>query len=166
MLEIKVTEQAEELLADFISVVERLENAVKRLKVTGLDASIDDEAVSDDSDDKDPEDDDEDFAPKKAKGKKAKAFDEESEEDAEETPEATDDESFEEEEEVKPKKKAKAKKITVDDVNDACKKRASVKGGAAGRTEVLTILKKKFKTSSISDLSEDTYAAVIAAMKA
>lgn len=64
---------------------------------------------------------------------------------------------------AKAAKAAKPKKLTVDDVNDACMARAK-KGGKKGREEVLAILKKKFKTHSVSDLSEDQYAACVAAM--
>lgn len=94
-------------------------------------------------------DEDEDFAPKKSKKKAAaKVFEEDDEEEVEE--------------EAPPKKKAKAKKVTVDDVNDACKARAA----SGSRAEVLGILKKKFKVASVSELEPEQYAAVIAAMEA
>lgn len=108
---------------------------------------------------------DEDFAPKKksSKQKAAASFDEEEETDeAEETEEA---EVEEDEEDPAPKKKAKAKKITLDDVNDACKAKAQSIGGKEGRTQVLTILKKKFKTETVSALKPEQYQAVIDAME-
>jgi len=58
---------------------------------------------------------------------------------------------------------AKAKKVTIDSVNDACKKRAAA-GGKKGRAEVLAILKKKFKTESVSDLEPEDYQKCIDAM--
>lgn len=99
------------------------------------------------------DDDDDDFKPTKGSPKKqAKSFDDE---EPEETENESDDEA--------PPKKAKgkkSKKITSDDVNDACKKRAS----GDRRKEVLAILKKQFKTESVSDIEEDQYADVIKAM--
>lgn len=62
------------------------------------------------------------------------------------------------------KKTAKAKKVTVAQVNDACKARAK-SGGKKGRDEVLAILKKQFKTESISEIKPERYADVIAAME-
>lgn len=73
--------------------------------------------------------------------------------------------SDDDEEEAPVAKKTKAKKVTLDDVNDACKARAASVGGKEGRSEVLTILKKKFKTTSVSELKPEQYAAVIAAME-
>jgi hypothetical protein len=96
------------------------------------------------------ESDDEDFAPKKSTAKKAAAsFDDDEENDEEEAP---------------PKKK-KAPKISLDDVNDACKARAVEEGGGkTGRGIVVAILKKKFKTESVGELKPEQYAAVIEAM--
>lgn len=45
----------------------------------------------------------------------------------------------------------------MDDVIDACKAAAK----ETSRDEVLRILKKKFKVTSVQDLDEDQYAAVI-----
>lgn len=101
---------------------------------------------------------DDDFATTKKPVKKAKGFDDE---DGEvEAAAESDEEEFE-----APTKK-KAKKLTVDDVNDACKERATDEGGGkVGRSAVLAILKKKFKVTSVTDLDEKQYAAVISAMK-
>lgn len=66
----------------------------------------------------------------------------------------------EEPEEEKPKKSTKAKKITLDEVNDACKAHA----GANGREATLAILKKKFKTESVAALKPEQYEACISAM--
>ena len=124
-------------------------------------------------------------APKGAKGKTdavAKSFNDDEDEEQTVTHRRT-EESFDSDDEgnkqeasadededtdftAKPETKKKAKKLTVDDVNDACKARAAVTGGKEGRKEVLGILKKKFKVESVSDLKEDAYAACIAAMKA
>jgi hypothetical protein len=100
--------------------------------------------------------DDEDFAPKKksAAQRVAAAF------DAEESEEAA-DEDF-----TTPAPAAKkAKKLTIDDVNDACMARSRQIGGKEGRIEVLAILKKKFKTTSVTDLEPEQYADVIKVMK-
>lgn len=118
-----------------------------------------------DENDDDAEDtDDEELAPtKKSGGKKAKSFDDDEEETDDTESEESDDEDDTEDEEPAPKKKAK-KKLTVDDVNEACKARAADTGGKEGRAEVLGILKKKFKTQSVSDLKPEQYADVIKAM--
>ncbi len=68
--------------------------------------------------------------------------------------ETASDDDFMSEPEPKP---TKAKKITVAEVNEACKARAKA-GGKNGRAEVLKILKKNFKTESISALKENQYA--------
>jgi Tfp pilus assembly protein PilE len=62
------------------------------------------------------------------------------------------------------KVQTKAKKLTINDVNDACKSRAMQTGGKEGRNEVLSILKKKFKATSVSELKPEQYAAAISAM--
>ena len=76
------------------------------------------------------------------------------------------DDDFEDDEVAAPAPKAKAKKepkITIADVNDACKARAK-SGGKEGRAQVLKILKKQFKTESVSELKPEQYGAVIKAM--
>lgn len=104
------------------------------------------------------EEEEEDFGTKKPKAKKAKGFDEEEEEEEEA-------EEEEEEEEEAPKKKAK-KKIDLDDVNDACKKKCIEEGGGKeGRAVVLKILKKNFKTESVTDLKPEQYAKAIELME-
>lgn len=93
------------------------------------------------------QEDDADFVTASAKKKPAKSaaasFDEEAEEEA-------------------PAKAPPKKKLSLDDVNDACKSRAV--GGR--RDEVLSILKGKFKVSSVTELKEspDKWPAVIKAM--
>jgi len=57
------------------------------------------------------------------------------------------------------------KKITIDDVNDACRKLALKIGGKPGREKVLGILQKKFKTKTVSALKPEQYADVLAALK-
>lgn len=152
-LQILVGKESKEWLRDAEALVTRLENVAKKIKVKvsgddGIDESTD-EATDDATDD------DDDFNENK-KEKKAKS-------DFEDEEDAGDFTSDDEEETEKPKK---AKKLTVDDVNEACKKRAARTGGKEGRSEVLTILKKKFKTQSVSELKPEAYAACIAAMKA
>lgn len=106
------------------------------------------------------EEEEEDFGAKKSKAKKkAKGFDEEEEESEE-------SEEEEEEEEEAPKKKTKSKKIELDDVNDACKKKCIEEGGGKeGRAVVLKILKKHFKTESVTDLKPEQYAKAIELME-
>lgn len=73
-----------------------------------------------------------------------------------------DEEGDDVEVEEPPAKKPAAKKITLDDVNDACKARAA--GGK--REEVLGILQKKFKVTSVTALKDapDKWPQVIKAM--
>lgn len=74
-----------------------------------------------------------------------------------------DEESFEEE--TPAPKKAKPAKITIDDVNDACKAFARENGGGKeGREATLKILKKHFKVTSISDLAVEDYPKVLKAL--
>lgn len=61
------------------------------------------------------------------------------------------------------KKTGKAKKVTIAEVNEACKARAKA-GGKEGRAQVLKILKKHFKTESISEIKPEQYGKVIQAM--
>lgn len=96
------------------------------------------------------ETDDEDFG-KKPAGKKAAA--------------KFDDDQADEDFTTPAKKTAKAKKLTIDDVNDACKARAKEEGGGkAGRDAVLKLLKKNFKTQSVSDIEETDYARAVEVM--
>ncbi len=115
-----------------------------------------DEEVEEDEEEEESEDEDED------------EDDEESDDEDDEDEDEDEEEDEVEELEAAPKKKAaaktKSKKLTVDDVNDACKARAAATGGKAGRTEVLTILKKKFKTESVSELRPEQYQACVDAM--
>lgn len=64
-------------------------------------------------------------------------------------------------EEAKPKKAAKAKKLTLKDVTEACKAYAQENTVAATKT----LLKKKFKVNSVTELDEDQWADVIAALQ-
>lgn len=97
----------------------------------------------------------------KVKGSTA-AFDEDDEDAITDSQaEAEDDESSFDE---KPAKSAakKAKKLTVEDVTAACKKRAQ----ATDFKSTKALLKKKFKVESVHDLKETQYAAVIEALTA
>lgn len=106
-----------------------------------------------------PADEDDDFKADDG-GAEPAGFDDDA---AEEAP--AEEEGFEEE---PPKKAAPAKgtkaaskkKITLDDVNDACKAHAAAKG----RPATLDILKKKFKTQSVTALKPEQYEACISAM--
>ncbi len=98
------------------------------------------------------EDDDSDEEPlptkRATKAKVAAAsFDDEDEDETEEpAPKA-----------AKPTKAAKAPKLTLDDVNDACKERCA----RTNRADVLGILKKNFKVKSVTDLEPTDYAQCI-----
>lgn len=89
------------------------------------------------------------------------------EDEDEETPAVEAEESFEDEdfEETPAPKKAKTAKVTIDDVNDACKAFARENGGGKdGREATLKILKKHFKVTSISDLAVEDYPKVLKAL--
>lgn len=124
------------------------------------------ETESDDADEGNDEDEEEKPA---KKGKKSKDEDESEDEDeaddGDESEDSDEDESEDEdedesedededEEEEKPKKKSK---LTIDDVNDACKKRAARSSVA----ETLGILKKNFKVKSVSKLKPEQFAQAI-----
>lgn len=113
-------------------------------------------------------------APKKsaAKGKAKAASAEESfdEDDGfnEDAESSFDDDSFEEEEVKEAPKKGKGKaapKVTIDQVNDACKERVKKIGGPDARKKVLALLKKNFGVTSVSELEPSQYADVVASMK-
>ncbi len=153
-LEIKILAGAEskQFLVDFTKQLDRLERMTAGNKTAVVDETEEEEETAPKKKAKAPvdeteEEEDEDFGPKKKAAKKSTSFDEE-----------------EEEEETAPKKK-KAKKLTIDDVNDACKARAAATGGKKGRAEVLAILKKKFKTETVSEIDEDRWAECIEAME-
>lgn len=164
-LEIAVLAGAEskQFLVDLTKQIDRLEAALKGAPAAKS-APAKNTAPVDADEEVETSEDDEDFAPKKAaKGKKAAAaFDDEEETEAEEAA-SDDDEGFME---AAPAKKAapKAKKLTVDDINDACKARAAATGGKEGRAEVLALLKKHFKTTSVSEVKPEDYAKLIKVM--
>jgi hypothetical protein len=95
----------------------------------------------------DTEEDEEEIAPKKVAAKKKAAVnfgDDEDEEDEAPAPAAK-----------------KAKKITADQVNDACKAHAAENGIKATKA----LLLKKFKTASITEIDPSKYADVLKAME-
>lgn len=154
--------ESKAFLANLTEQLDRMEQLAAGQKITGPKTIA---AVDVDEDD--------DFTPapkKKAAAKKASAGFDQDDEDVEPAPKYAEETEVEEDEDftAPPKKaaKAKAKKITLDDVNDACKARAAATGGKKGREEVLGILKKKFKTTSVSELEPEQYAAAIKAMEA
>lgn len=83
--------------------------------------------------------------------------------DDEDSMEASADDDDEDEDFVEPVSKKKSKKVTIADVNDACKKRSKA-GGKEGRAQVLKILKKKFGTETVSEIKPEKYADVIKAL--
>lgn len=111
------------------------------------------------------EDEDDGFTetpPKSGKGTKGKksqaaaSFDED--DGGDDTVDETEDEDFT----APPKgKAAKGKKVTIDMVNDACKAKAA----DSSRKEVLALLKKHFKTQSVSEIKPELYAKVIEVME-
>lgn len=142
-------------------------------------------AASDDADDELPADEDEDEedeaefdaaeddAPKGKKLAKGKKADEDEEEEELELSDDEDEDAEEEEEDEEPvkksakgKKSAKTAKLTVDDVNDACKARVlkEIKTGRTGpeaRKFVLKLLKTHHETSSIQELEPTDFVDVI-----
>lgn len=103
-------------------------------------------------------------APKAKRGRPAKAVAAQTSFDDDEPAAPEESESFEDEEsfEEPAPKKAKAKKYTVEDVNDACKAYARENGGGKeGRDAVLAILKSNFKATSISQIAPEDYAKAI-----
>lgn len=166
-MECKVLAGAESkaFLADLTKIVERMERAAgvaggKSSKVAA--AAEEEEAPAE------TEEEEEDFAPKakKAAAKPTASFEEEDEEPAAEEPAESEEEEEEADFTTPPAKKAKAKKFTVNDVNAACKKRATKTGGEKGRDEVLAILTKNFKTKSVSDLTPEQFQQCIKLMEA
>lgn len=193
MAELKVAllvgAESKQWLADATALVNRFEKLVE--KSNGTKGTSKSKAVEAESEEDDSEDFEEETSKKSAaksskkKVQKAKDFDddddsedddsdsagdEEDSDDAE--PEASEEDSDDDAESEPVKKKGKAKKLTSEDVNAACKERVKREiednGSSAkdARAVVSGILKKKFKVSSVTDLDEDQFAAVIKAMKA
>lgn len=158
---------SKKFLVDFTEQIDRLEKltgALGKLGKVSTKAVVEEDEVEENETDEIEVEEDDDFAAKPAKVKPVKKVDFDEEEETE-TEEVEVDETEDDVEEVMPPaKKTKAKKVTVDDVNDACKARAASVGGKEGRAEVLAILKKKFKTESVSALKPEQYGACIAAM--
>lgn len=156
-------------LADLTQVVERMEKAAGLLSTAKVQAPKTTVLLDDDSDDdvQTAESEDDDFAAKPAKkGKKGKkaaaAFEDDDSDDAPAVEQESEDDDADF---TAPVKKTKpAKKLTVDDVNDACKAKASSIGGKPGRAKVLEILKKNFKTESVSELKPEQYAKCVQLM--
>ena len=121
------------------------------------------ETENEETETEDSEGDDFGAKPSKRGKKSSKSFDDEGEgeetEDESEN-EETEDESEAEETEAKPAKNAKAKKLTADDVNDACKELV----GRTNRATVIGIL-RKFRVKTVSDLDPSDYEAAIKAFK-
>lgn len=150
---------------------------LKQLLGTEADASNDDDAREESfakgKSQADDSDDDTDFGAKPAKGKKAAAasFDDGADDadatdtDAEESKPAKGKKAAafgdEDEADEKPAKAKKAPKLTIDDVNDACKERC----GRTNRAEVLGLLKKNFKVKSVTDLEPTDYEKCIKLLK-
>lgn len=174
-LAILAGDESKKFLAQLGKEVDRLEKIVKGIGENFI------KAINEDEDE-----DDEFVAPaKKSKKAAAAAFDEEDEDsededvdtgstsdddedDEQETTKVLDPDDDDEDEEEKavapPAKRGRPKKITIDTVNDACKAKAASIGGKEGRNLVLGILKKKFKTESVTGLKPEQYSACIEAM--
>lgn len=148
--------ESKAFLVDLTKLVERMEKAAGRApKQSTAPTSSDDDA--DDAPDA-ADDADEDFAPKASKkaGKKAASF----EDDADDAPAEE-----EEEEDFGASKKSKPKKITADQVNDACKAYAKA-NGANGVKLTKALLLKKFGTQSITDIDATKWPLVLKALGA
>lgn len=151
-LEIAVLAGAESKawLAQFAELVGRLEKVSGKLTT----APAADDDADDASDDVDTD----------AEGEETETTDDD---DGDFGAEAGEDDTAEDDfDEPAPKKKAAAKetkaaKLTAKDVNAACKERA----GRTNRADVLGILKKKFKVTSVTELKPEQYADVIKTMK-
>lgn len=171
-MEMKVLAGAESKawLLEFTKAVDRLEKLAGSFQASkGNPAKDEDDTETVEAD---TDSDDEDFtsAPAKKAGRpkgsknKPKSFDEDDESEEESEEEETESEESEESEDeeesdaidVAEMKKGKGKKITVDMLNDAAKKLAASKG-KAGRAHVLSLLKKHFKTESVSEIDEADY---------
>lgn len=157
-LALLVGAESKEWLSNLSSELDRAEKILGK----GAKAKASREAVEEEENEEEEEQDDFASKSKRGKAKKAASFDDD--DSAEEENEDESDDASEEESDdidVGSLKKGKAKKLTGDDVNDACKAKAA----ESSRSEVLAILKKKFKVKSISDLEPSQYAAVIKAME-
>jgi hypothetical protein len=105
-----------------------------------------------------------DFTAKPAKKPRAKKAPKPDEDDEEEVEEADEAEETEEDDEPVPAKKAKAKKLTIDDCNDAAKALAASLG-KKGVERVKALMEKHFQTQTLSELEESDYESFIALMK-
>ncbi len=161
-LAILAGDESKKFLVDLTKQIDRLE------KLSGKKAKASEETEEEEEveteEETEVEDDDDDFS-EKAPAKKGKTEDF----DDEEVEESADEEE-EEAPEEKPKRGRKPKKLTSDDVNAACKDNVHAQiergtGSKEARSNVVALLKKKFKVSSVSDLEEDQYADVIKALK-
>lgn len=143
--------ESKAFLATLTKQIDRLEALTAGVGATSTKTKKSAAPVDEDEEYTDADTDEEEaIAPRKKAAKKAAATfedeDEETEEDMDEAP-------------VK-KKSAKAPKLSLDDVNDACKAYA----GEHSVKETRAILKKKFKVDSVNELESTQFAAVIAAL--
>lgn len=166
--------ETKQFLMDLTKIVERMEKAsastTTTVRVGDVSKTVTKKAAAIEEEEDEIEaaveaEEDEDFAPKKSKGKKAAAAAFDDDEPVEE-PEATEEEEEDFTTPAPKKAAAKAKKLTIDDANDACKARAARTGGKEGRAEVLALLKKNFKTQSVTDVKPEDYEKLVKIMKA
>lgn len=176
--------ESKQFLVELTRQIDRLERITNHFN--GAKNPVEAEETPEVDDDEDDDEEEVVPAPKAVKKSKAppapKSFDEddadeeetveaaESEDDEDEeaaAPAVSDDDDDEDEGFTEPAPKAKkgakaAKKLTMDDVNDACKERAR---GEGGRDAVLKILQKKFKTKTVRSLKPEQFQSCIEAMK-
>ena len=160
-------DESKKFLAGLTKQIDRLEALTAKLPTAEAEEATEDE-------------DEEELVPKskKAPAKKAAAKfeDDDEDDDAEaDAEEETDEDETEEEAETEDEddgdfkkpaaKKTAAKKLTVDDCNDAAKAKAASIGGKKGRETVLALMKKHFKTESVSELKPEQYAKFVEVMK-
>lgn len=158
-------DETKKFLHSLTKQIDRLE----ALSKISPEAEDDTEAFANDENDNDFE------AKQPSKSKAAKASFDDGDEDEAESEDAKDEGDDEEQAEVEEEEtedeepplaaKKKAKKLTVDDCNDAAKELARSIGGKPGREKVLSLMKKYFKTESVSELKSEQYAKFIEVMK-
>jgi hypothetical protein len=146
-------EESKNFLAQLTKQIDRLEECCGKI--------CDVKPPQTDMEDRKAEEDEEDFSAKPVKASKKAKADFDDDEDAEEEEGEADAEVLEDE----PVKKAKPKKLTSDDCNDAAKTLAKSIGGKEGREKVLGLMKKHFKTESVSELKPEQYEKFCKVMK-
>lgn len=138
--------------------------AAKPAVVESFEEEDEDGSESSPTDASTDDDEDDDFGSASTKKASAKVSNFDDEEEDAPVVEAAEEEEDELPVVVKKGKKTAPKKVTFDEVNDACKKRANAAPQGLGRDQVLSILNKKFGVTSVSKLLPEQYVDVVKAM--